>query len=303
MNSNPRAKVNLSLRVTGVRPDGFHDLESVFLRVGLADDLTVSFGDGRGRDVLTVSGLPGCPVEGNLVLRAFGLVRKALGQDLPQLVAHLDKRIPMQAGLGGGSADGAAAIDAALQMWGVGLSPQRRDEIALALGSDVPFFAHNVPSALVSGQGEHVEPIREARLELAVLLVTPAIALPTAKVFARYDELGGATARPVDESVVGRLPAAASELRDANDLWPAAVSLEPQLGELRDELEGSTGLPWLMSGSGSTLLALYPSAVEAAEAGRQLVHRPHPTLGGALVHAVDLDGPDPAWRHQWPTRQ
>ena len=300
MHSNPRAKVNLSLTVTGVRPDGFHELDSIFLRIGISDDLTVAFGD-RGRDVLTVSGLPGCPVEGNLVLRAFAAVRRALGHDLPPLVAHLDKRIPIQAGLGGGSSDGAAALGAALQMWGAALSPQRLDELALALGSDVPFFVRNLAAARVGGRGELLEPIREAALDVGMLLVTPPIALPTAQVYARFDELGGMRGTSADPGIVGRLPDAAQELRDANDLWPAAVSLEPRLGDLRDELERWTSLPWLMSGSGSTLFAFYPSAEEAADAGQRLVADADGLLGGSLINAVNLVGPDPVWRHQWPT--
>src|SRR4051794_35339028 len=120
MHVRPRAKVNLSLKVGERGRDGYHPLDSTFLRIGLADELTVAFGDGEARDVLTVTGLPGADADGNIVLRAFAAVRRALGQDLPSLVAHLDKRIPVAAGLAGGSADAASAVEGALQMWGVG---------------------------------------------------------------------------------------------------------------------------------------------------------------------------------------
>lgn len=303
MHSRPRAKVNLTLSVGPVGRDGFHPLESIFLRVGLADDLTVSFGDGRGADQLTLGGLPGAPIEGNLVLRAFSLVRRSLGHDLPPLVAHLDKRIPMQAGLGGGSSDGAAAVDAALQLWGAGLAPEVRDQIALELGSDVPFFAHNVRAALVRGRGELVEPLDGVPSDLGLVLVTPPVALSTAAVFARFDDLGAAPDAPVDPAVLTRLPESALELRGANDLWTAATRLAPTLGVLRDELERATNLPWLMSGSGSTLFALYPSAQAAADAGRALVAAELTSLGGAVISAIDLTGPDPVWRYQWPSEQ
>ena len=163
MHARPRAKVNLSLSVGPRGRDGYHPLTSVFLRIGLADDLTVAFSNNAGGDVLTVSGLGGCEVDGNMVLRAFRAVRHAMGQDFPPLVAHLEKRIPIAAGLGGGSADAASAVDCALQMWGVGLSPALLDEVALELGADVPFFAHNVDAALVTGRGEKIEPLPASR--------------------------------------------------------------------------------------------------------------------------------------------
>ena len=81
MHARPRAKVNLSLSVGARGRDGYHPLKSVFLRVGLSDELTVAFGDDDGDDVLTVTGLPGCEIDGNLVLRAFGAVRRTLGQE------------------------------------------------------------------------------------------------------------------------------------------------------------------------------------------------------------------------------
>jgi 4-diphosphocytidyl-2-C-methyl-D-erythritol kinase len=277
MRVRPRAKVNLNLKVGERGVDGYHELDSVFLRIGLADELVVAFGNNEGGDVLTVSGLPGADVDGNLVLRAFAAVRRALGQDLPPLVAHLDKRIPVAAGLGGGSADAASAVDCALQLWAVGISPQLRDAIALELGADVTFFAHNVVAARVTGRGENIEPVA-VPVDTGVLLVTPPVALSTAAVFSRFDELGG----PSDSD---------------NDLWPAAISLVPQLAGLRSELERLTLRPWQMSGSGSTLFAVYDSVLQAAATGRSLVASESEALGGALMNAVDLVGPDPVWRY------
>jgi 4-diphosphocytidyl-2-C-methyl-D-erythritol kinase len=297
MHSRPRAKVNLSLSVGPRGRDGYHPLQSVFLRIGLADELIVAFGNDQGGDVLTVSGLPGCEVDGNLVLSAFRATRRALGQDLPPLVAHLDKRIPIAAGLGGGSADAASAVDCALQMWGAGLSPELRDTVALELGADVPFFADNVDAALVSGRGESVE-AQSVAADLGLLLVTPPIAMSTAAVFARFDELAqDSTSIEPETPDLARLPETYEGLRDANDLWPAAVSLVPQLGTLRDDLGRLSGRPWLMSGSGSTLFAIYESGQEAVSSGRALVASESESLGGALIHAVDLVGPDPLWRY------
>jgi 4-diphosphocytidyl-2-C-methyl-D-erythritol kinase len=194
-------------------------------------------------------------------------------------VAHLDKRIPVGGGLGGGSADAAAAIDCSLQMWGVGLSPSMLDAVALELGADVPFFVRDVAAALVSGRGETVERL-PLTTDYGLLLVTPPIAMSTAAVFARFDEL---------QTPIGQ--------DDINDLWPAAVSLAPELGTMRAELERLSAKAWLMSGSGSTLFTVFDSGEEAAAAGRSLVASESEGLGGALINAVDLVGPDPLWRY------
>ena len=305
MHANPRAKVNLTLTVGPRGEDGYHPLSSVFLRVGLSDELVVAFAE-SGHDTLTVTGLASGPIDGNLALRALGAVRQRLGHEMPPLVVHLEKRIPMGGGLGGGSSDGAAAIEAAEVMWGVGIAPSIRAEIEVELGADVPFFARGGEVALIKGRGEQVERLAPLRGELGVLLVTPPIALSTAQVFTRFDELGPATK---SESVTSELAysigagmnseslvAWAAHLRDANDLWVAAASLAPGLAALREQLEAETGRPWLLTGSGSTLFALYPSVAEAVAEGRLIVSAESELLEGAMINAVDLVGPDPAWR-------
>jgi 4-diphosphocytidyl-2-C-methyl-D-erythritol kinase len=306
MHANPRAKVNLTLSVGPRSADGYHPIESVMLRVGLTDELVVAFAE-SGPDLLTVTGLPGCPVEGNLVLRAFAAVRQRIGHDLPPLVATLDKRIPMAAGLGGGSSDGAAAIEAAEVMWGLGLSPQVRAQVALELGSDVPFFAQGGDAALVTGRGEQVERLAPLEGDLGVLLVTPRFALSTAQVFDRFDDLGrAASSEPITEQLASELRAGTSgarviewveRLRDANDLLAAAVSLAPDLAALREYLEAETGRPWLLSGSGSTVFCLYPSVDLASADGRLILSAESELLAGAMISAVDLIGPDPNWRY------
>lgn len=294
MHANPRAKINLTLSVGPRGVDGYHSLESLIVRVGLSDELVVAFAE-SGADTLTVTGLPGCPVEGNLVLRAFGAVRQRLGHEMPPLVAHLDKRIPMAAGLGGGSSDAAAAIEAAEVMWGIGLAPQVRAEIEFELGADVPFFARGGAAARVSGRGEHVELLSLPAGDTGALLVTPPFGLSTAQVFARFDELAPPHSVPsVDLATALSDPAV---LHEANDLWPAAASLEPRLAQVRGELERLSRDPWMMSGSGSTLFALYSSAAEAAEAGKRLVSAESELLGGAIISAADLTGPELAWRY------
>ena len=279
--AKPPAKLNLTLAVGARGDDGFHPLRSVFLRLDLADELTVDLAPGAAADSLAIDGDFDCPVQGNLVLRAFDLLRRAVGQPLPALAARLVKRIPVGAGLGGGSSDGAAALELAQRAWGIGLAPDVSAELTLALGSDVPFFAAVAPAALVEGRGELVTPLPGIDGGAGVLLAVSPAALATASVYARFDDRGPSATMPAVEltAELGRalergldgpgLAALASRLAEANDLWPAASELAPELAARRGRLESATARPWLMSGSGPTLFALYPSGEEAAaESGR-----------------------------------
>lgn len=306
MHVRAHAKVNLTLEITGRRPDGYHDLRSLFLRIGLADELTVGAA-ASGPDTLTVANQPECPIGDNLVMRAFRAARAALGDDVPPLAAHLVKRIPMGAGLGGGSSDAAAAIDAALAVWRRELATDELARIALELGSDVPFFTATAPLALVEGRGERVEVLAPLIDQPGLLLATRRSPLSSAAVFALHDRLA---ARSRDTNVSASLAIAvgdglgaaglagwADRLRDANDLWPAARQLLPELAAARAELERMTGRPWLLSGSGSTLFALYASPDEAHAAGVDVVTAASARLDDVTFHAVDLTGPAAIWRY------
>ena len=170
------AKLNLTLAVLGRRPDGYHDLHSVMVPLALADLLSLAPA-ASGADRLHVSGSDLSAGPDNLVLRAVAALRARLGragETLPPLAIRLEKRIPLAAGLGGGSSDAAAAIDGALEAWGLDLDPDTRAGVAAAVGSDVPFFLAGGP-ALVSGRGETVHPLRSpSGPPLGVLLVAPA---------------------------------------------------------------------------------------------------------------------------------
>lgn len=296
---NPRAKVNLALGVVGRRADGFHDLVSVFLRIDLADRLEVrrsgepaTFDPATDRlDVMGEAGAADVgPDPDNLVLRAARLLRLKAGASLEPLFFTLDKRIPVAAGLGGGSADGAAALRLAAHAWGMPLDAAERLSLAARLGSDVPFFASDAAAAIVRGRGERVEPLAAPAGDPGFLLVTAAARLSSSDVFGA---LSGAAGRPGVDAAAARaafdlaaalrngldaagLAAWAGRLRDANDLWPAARALRPSLAGLRGALEERLGRPMLLSGSGPTLLALYPSRDEARAAAAALEARPVP---------------------------
>jgi 4-diphosphocytidyl-2-C-methyl-D-erythritol kinase len=283
------AKVNLTLAVLGRRPDGYHDLHSVMVPLELADRLAVSRSTPGGSDSLHVDGFDPGPVAGNLVLRAVDATRRAAQgpsgsrEPLAPLATRLEKRIPIAAGLAGGSSDAAAAIDAALEAWGVELDLETRTRLAASLGSDVPFFLAGGP-ALVEGRGERLRVLPwlrdagSAHDRPGVLLVTPAVAIATPAAFELWDEgmasMAGAarlaSAHLADELRnglrVADLLARASILAAANDLAAAAAALEPGLVAFKRALLRLLARPVGLSGSGPTHWALYPSLDEAASA-------------------------------------
>ncbi|HUG55338.1 MAG TPA: 4-(cytidine 5'-diphospho)-2-C-methyl-D-erythritol kinase [Vicinamibacteria bacterium] len=292
------AKVNLALAVTGRRADGFHTLRSVFLRLGLHDDLEVRLqADSQAEDDLVVSGAPDCPVADNLVLRAAESLREVADERLPGLAFALHKRIPVAAGLAGGSSDAAAALDLAAEAWGLRLHPATRLQVALRLGADVPFFASGHPAAFVAGIGEGLEALAPPHPPAGILLVTPPRRLATASVFRALD--GGArrerTAAAHVEELVARLrggldgeglAALAADLREANDLWPAAAMLAPELPAMRGRLEAELQRPFLLTGSGPTLLGIYPTRAAAGVAAAQLASSGSLDLDAAAIIAT-----------------
>jgi 4-diphosphocytidyl-2-C-methyl-D-erythritol kinase len=312
------AKLNLTLAVLGRRRDGFHDLHSVMVPLALADRLSLAIApaDRAAHDSLHVEGLDAGPPSDNLALRAVGEARLAVGGGwpggpgpTPSLSLRLEKRIPVAAGLGGGSADAAAALDGALEAWNAELDNERRRVVAAWLGSDVPFFLAG-GAALVEGRGERVEPLRGVLGSPGVLLVTPAVALPTRGVltaFAERGSRGDGSVRMTSEHLAGEvgagiragdLLARAGVLAAANDLLPAAAEVLPGLVPFRRALFRVLGRPVGLSGSGPTLWTLYPAQDDAARAAQTvrdaLEAGALPSLGDeepAILATTILEGP------------
>jgi 4-diphosphocytidyl-2-C-methyl-D-erythritol kinase len=231
-----------------------------------------------------VTGFDAGPVGDNLVLRGIAAARAAIGvgpgrPPTPPLAARLEKHVPVAAGLGGGSSDGAAALDGALEAWGAAdeVDAHGRARAAAAVGSDVPFFLVGRP-ALVEGRGERVSVLPGVHGHPGVLLVTPAIALRTADVFAVFDGAQGAgdgsvrmTSAHLAQELGNGLSATdllarAGVLAAANDLLPAAILVAPGLVSVRRALTRVLARPIGLTGSGPTLWTLYPSLGEAQEA-------------------------------------
>jgi 4-diphosphocytidyl-2-C-methyl-D-erythritol kinase len=314
------AKVNLTLSIVGKRADGFHDLHSVMVPLGLADRLSLARASGSADSLHVVGGPDGrTPLDQagfGSVLAGIEAARLAVSRGAATfpLAARLEKRIPVAAGLAGGSSDAAAAIEGAIAAWGAEIGVGDQARIGAGVGSDVPFFFAG-RAALVEGRGERVTPLRAfAGPPPGILLVTPAVEVSTAAAFAALDsdavaaaanrgstrlssehlavELGPTYPRMTAEGLVRR----AGVLAVANDLAGAADLLVPGLRQLRRGLGRLLATPIGLSGSGPTLWALYASLDAAEEAARRVRDElgagrlESPGAGPPFVAATTIEG-------------
>ncbi len=259
MLTTPNCKINLGLRVLRKRPDGYHDLSSVFLPVPINDTLEiVPLPADSSTDVLfTQSGIPvDCAPEDNICVKAYRLLQ----QDFPQVAPvhiHLTKNIPFGAGLGGGSSNCAFTLRMLNEMFALGLSQQRLKHYAAQLGADCSFFIDNLP-ALISGIGDIItplgfDPIRDYRLVLA----KPDDAVSTREAY------GGIRIDPHaadGPSLVELLqqPIAYWKSSVVNDFESTVFPLHPTIAHLKQLFYHHGALYASMSGSGSTVFALFP---------------------------------------------
>jgi 4-diphosphocytidyl-2-C-methyl-D-erythritol kinase len=254
------AKVNLVLHVGPPPPDGLHPICSIFASVDLADDVQVE-PSAAATDSVACPGVDGP----NLAETALAAFRERV-PSLPPLDVRITKRIPVAAGLGGGSADAAAVLRAANQIAGDPLDAPALREIAATLGSDVPSQVEP-RHALVHGTGEIVEPLALSRP--AAVLVPQPNGLATAAVYAELDRMEGWREELDPDGL--RALAEAGGVAEAleNDLQPAALALRPELAGVLDDLGATGALGTLVSGSGPTCFGLFgdrPAAERAAAA-------------------------------------
>jgi 4-diphosphocytidyl-2-C-methyl-D-erythritol kinase len=260
------AKVNLFLEVLGRRPDGYHELATLMTAVSLYDTLELT-GLPSGEVRLTCDHPSLSAGPENLVCRAVELVRQRTGRR-DGVVVRLRKRIPLAAGLAGGSSDAAATLAGLNRLWHLGWGRAELAELGAHLGSDVAFF-FSTPAAWCTGRGEVVDSVRLGR-PLDLVLVCPPVGLSTAEVFRGVTvperPLDGAEARAAAEG--GDVEALGRAL--FNRLQPVAEKLCPAVAGLCERLAGLSPAGRLMSGSGSTVFALCRSPEEALLLSRAL---------------------------------
>jgi 4-diphosphocytidyl-2-C-methyl-D-erythritol kinase len=268
-------KINLHLRVKGIRPDGYHELESIFLALDFGDTLRFTLLDQPGTVDLRVSA--GCPPrEENIVGQAVSLFRAGTGFNRGLRVV-LEKRIPLGGGMGGGSSDAASTLLALNSLSGAGLSAGRLEEMAGQLGSDVPFFLAG-GAAWVSGRGEHIQPL-PVPPGLTVVLVNPGFPSETAGAFRLLDAYRNRAAGvppgpevPGPESYAQALAVPPREWPFFNDFFPV---LNPGTGgayhriltRLKEEGADFSGL----SGAGSTCFGVFIDRKTAENAAKILI--------------------------------
>jgi 4-diphosphocytidyl-2-C-methyl-D-erythritol kinase len=265
------AKVNLRLRVLARRPDGYHDIETLFQAIDLADEVVV---ERKGRGVeLEVRGANVGPVSENLAFRAASRLRAEAGLE-HGLRVTLTKRVPAGAGLGGGSSDAAAVLRCVARLAGFPESHSLLFRVALELGSDVPFFLGSSPLALGRGRGEIIEPLPP--LPAAdLVLVSPPVHVSTAAAYGLLAEARRGRTREGGARALDRPPPVPATWREVaaladNDFESVVTRLHPEIARALAALRAAGASIAMMSGSGSSSFGLFERGEEAVRAAEAL---------------------------------
>jgi 4-diphosphocytidyl-2-C-methyl-D-erythritol kinase len=283
------AKVNLALSVGAPRADGYHPIASWMVAIDLCDELrlepqpdgsTSTYTIAWAADALRPSAID-WSLDKDLAVRAHRLVEQHVGRPLP-IAMQMTKRIPVGAGLAGGSSDGAGMLMGLNEVFSLGLSTQTLIELAMQLGSDLAFFFSG-GAAIVTGRGEHVEPVA-LRQAIHLVVMMPEFGCPTGGVYKAFDELQPEAA--VDESAVRQLATAEPLADDApfSDLAAPAERVQPQLASLRQRCGELTGRPVHITGSGAGMFIVARDREDAEQLAAQVGALPE--LATLATHTV-----------------
>lgn len=247
----PKSKINLGLRITGKREDGYHNIETIFYPVNLCDALEIVLNLGGNDDLLKVTGLnPSGLSEDNLVRKAIIKLRELF--HFPPLKIHLHKAIPAGAGLGGGSSDAANTLKLLNRFFGLALSPDDLRDVALSLGSDCPFFIDGTP-AYARGRGENLDPLEITFENMYIVLLYRGIFVSTREAYQ------GCIPGIPSMNLIEVIKRPVSEWKNLliNDFEKSVFARYSQLENLRDALYNAGALYSSMSGSGSTIFGIF----------------------------------------------
>ncbi len=272
------AKINLDLRVIGKREDGYHELRTIFQTISLADSIDLSFAPGRRTSIVLDDPLA---IPDNLVERAAVLAMQAM-KAIGRIEIKLRKRIPMGAGLGGGSSDAAAILLGLPALAGREIALPRLIELAQQLGSDVPFFLFGGRAAGI-GRGTELFPLPDLPPQYGVL-ADPGVHVSTAET---YRALGARLTTALHPNKIGsfqsQLWGQGSAEAGVNDFETVVFEAHPQLKSIKTKLLKAGAASALMTGSGSAVFGLFPNRAAAAAAARRLGG---PGIAG--VHRISL---------------
>jgi 4-diphosphocytidyl-2-C-methyl-D-erythritol kinase len=263
------AKINWQLRVLGRRDDGFHELHTIFQTVTLHDKLTFS---ARDDDVIYLtSDSHDLPLdESNLVVRAGLILKNRYGINRGASI-HLEKVIPVEGGLGGGSSNAAIALLGFVHLWEIETTGEALTQVGASLGADVPFFLTG-GTALGTGLGTSVSPMSETHAE-HLLIVKPGVKVSTAKA---YQSLNSPALTKADSDIILSISRADEQFTDSypnalhNDFEPVVFHLKPEIGRVKEALLSAGARGALLSGSGSSVFGVFDNAEARGRATRLL---------------------------------
>ena len=253
----PNAKINLGLNIVEKRPDGYHNLETVFYPINLQDALEVNIMEGEEEFSLKVSGVPiEGEAENNLVVKAYRLLKKDY-PEMPAIDIHMYKHIPTGAGLGGGSADAAFMIKLLNEKFKLNLSIEKMEEYAAILGADCAFFIQNKP-VFATGIGNIFEPIQLSLKGYYLVLVKPDIFVSTKDAFAHI--IPTQPTQSLKEII--RMPVETWRATMKNDFEESVFQKFPEIAAIKDKLYDLGAVYASMSGSGSSVYGIFREQVE-----------------------------------------
>ncbi len=255
----PNAKINLGLDIVARRPDGYHDLQSVFYPIALTDVLEIVPAHADDATLTCYGRHIDCPVEKNLVMKAYRLMQQQW--NVPPVDIYLYKNIPDGAGLGGGSSDAAHVMTMLNEMFALDIDNDTLAASAASLGADCPFFIHNTPM-MATGIGDVLSAVEVNLHGMHLLLVKPDVSVSTREAYAHVTPQ---PSRLSPEQIV-RLPLAQWNGLLKNDFEPSVFALHPELADLKRDLMRAGALYTTMSGSGSSILGIFDSATLAENA-------------------------------------
>jgi len=253
----PNAKINLGLNIVEKRPDGYHNLETIFYPINLQDALEVTLLEEKGEYALKVSGVPieGDP-DNNLVIKAYRLLKKDF-PDMAPINIHMYKHIPTGAGLGGGSADAAFMIKLLNEKFSLNLSIEKMEEYAATLGADCAFFIRNKP-VFASGIGNIFESINLSLKGYYIVLVKPDIFVSTKDAFANITPM--CPTHSLKDVI--RMPVETWRAMMKNDFEESVFQKYPEIAAIKDKLYDMGAIYASMSGSGSSVFGIFREQVE-----------------------------------------
>lgn len=253
----PNAKINLGLDIVGKRSDGFHNISSCFYPIPLRDVLEINESKNFS---LELSGLPiQGELDSNLVSRAYRLLKKDF--DLPQVSIHLHKNIPLEAGLGGGSADGSFTLRMLDEYFDLFLGDDLLEDYAARLGSDCPFFIHNKP-ALISGRGEQMDQINLDLSGYSVLIVKPLISISTSEAYKRIKPK--VPAHDI-RSILTESDIVSWKGMLKNDFEKVLMDMHPEISIIKSKIYAMGALYASLTGSGSAIFGIFSEPPGAAD--------------------------------------